>query len=179
MARPSSAAGSPVASAPTVRRSTVRRRRPDGFPTDVLAGAVSACALAVLAAIPLLGGALLSLLGLLGRGSPGPGAFLRGWMVVAGTYLAAGVAGGICFWALRPLRRWTVGWGLTGAVVAVLAFGGAGLAMWYAPEVFDQIGRRPRRPEATAEFLRKVVPLLALGGFGFGVWERISGPPRR
>src|SRR6266576_5674993 len=47
-------------------------------------------------------------------------------LVIIG-YFTAGVAGGIAFWTLRPLRRWLIGWVLTGFVISALVYGAIGL----------------------------------------------------
>jgi len=47
-------------------------------------------------------------------------------LVVVG-YFAAGTLGGIAFGMLRPLRRWLVGWMLTGFVIAALVYGAVGM----------------------------------------------------
>jgi hypothetical protein len=43
-------------------------------------------------------------------------------LVVLG-YFAAGTLGGMAFGILRPLRRWLLGWMLTGFVIAALVYG--------------------------------------------------------
>ena len=47
-------------------------------------------------------------------------------LVIIG-YFTAGAAGGIAFWTLRPLRRWLIGWVLTGFVISALVYGAIGL----------------------------------------------------
>jgi len=47
-------------------------------------------------------------------------------LVVVG-YFAAGTLGGMAFGMLRPLRRWLLGWMLTGFVIAALVYGAVGM----------------------------------------------------
>ncbi len=47
-------------------------------------------------------------------------------LVVVG-YFAAGTLGGMAFGLLRPLRRWLLGWMLTGFVIAALVYGAVGM----------------------------------------------------
>src|SRR6266568_829469 len=47
-------------------------------------------------------------------------------LVIAG-YFLAGTLGGLVFWVLRPVRRWLVGWILTGFIITSLVYGSIGL----------------------------------------------------
>jgi hypothetical protein len=47
-------------------------------------------------------------------------------LVIVG-YFLAGTAGGFTFWLLRPVRRWLIGWVLTGFIISALVYGSIGL----------------------------------------------------
>jgi hypothetical protein len=50
-----------------------------------------------------------------------------GLPLVIGGYFLGGTLGGAAFWLLRPLRNGALGWMLTGAVIAPLAYGAIGV----------------------------------------------------
>ena len=47
-------------------------------------------------------------------------------LVILG-YFVAGTLAGTAFWVLRPVRRWLIGWLLTGFVIAALVYGAIGI----------------------------------------------------
>jgi hypothetical protein len=62
------------------------------------------------------------------------GAKISGWSnlpvelpIIIASYVGAGLLGGVGFWATRPLRRWLVGWVLSGIFIGTLVYGSVGL----------------------------------------------------
>jgi hypothetical protein len=47
-------------------------------------------------------------------------------MIIVG-YFLGGTLAGVALWTLRPLRRWLLGWMLTGFVISALAYGAVGV----------------------------------------------------
>jgi hypothetical protein len=47
-------------------------------------------------------------------------------LIIAG-YFIAGTLGGFAYWLLRPMRRWLLGWMLTGFVISALTYGAVGV----------------------------------------------------
>lgn len=91
-------------------------------------------------------------------------------VVIAG-YLAAGVLGGLAFWAITPLRRWVIGWVLTGILVAGAVYGSVTVtaAVAYVLTGLDLIGFES--PADAWETVRGTTPILALAaGIPGGLW---------
>jgi len=72
------------------------------------------------------------------------GARIGGWSqlplalpVIIGSYLGAGLLGGLGFWATRPLRRWAVGWALSGFAIGTIVYGTVALTGILAYLYFD------------------------------------------
>jgi hypothetical protein len=57
-------------------------------------------------------------------------------------YAFAALGAGLAIFLLRPLRRWALGWMLSGSVIAAMVYGGVGLAgvlgyLWFEVNIFD------------------------------------------
>ncbi len=101
-------------------------RAPRSIRQDIRAGLTIALGFSMLAfAIIAIG----TVAGLLGAGKASDvSELLRGLPFIIAGYFAAGFLGGVAFWATRPLRRWLVGWALTGAVIGTISYGAVGLS---------------------------------------------------
>ena len=102
------------------------------------------------------------------------------WLVIPGSYFAAALTGGTAAFLLRPVRRWLVGWGVTGAIVAACIYGSVGvaLAVFYHP-VGAVILENATRAEAWSlipPMLGFLSPVGALVGFYMG-WRDRRGRP--
>ena len=88
--------------------------------------------------------------------------------VVWSSYLIAGQLGAGAYFLFRPLRKWTVGWMLTGAAIATAAYGTMGymLAIFYEP-----VGRAFLEHSTRAEvwhLAHSIPPMFAGIGALFG-----------
>jgi hypothetical protein len=109
----------PRASVPYPNRSSLR--------THLLWGLYLAAGFSVLALIIVSLAAIQALV----RHQPlppgGSGEIVAGIGTVILAYFVGGIGGATVVWALRPLRRWVLGWILTGILVATVAYGSVGL----------------------------------------------------
>lgn len=86
--------------------------------------------------------------------------------LVFAAYLLAGVLGGAALWALRPLRRWLVGWVATGVVVAGAAYGSMRLIAAVA-YVYGGINMMDYTTPADA--WSSLLPVTAMASMGAGI----------
>ncbi len=93
------------------------------------------------------------------------------WLVIPGSYLIAGSAGAAAFWALRPLRRTILGYALTGALLAMIAYGTIGLAMAVFYEPVGRIFLENSSPEEAWALVRTSPPVFGFFGLCAGVWS--------
>jgi hypothetical protein len=91
--------------------------------------------------------------------------------LVFAAYFLAGVLGGAALWALRPLRRWVVGWVATGILIAGAAYGSMGLIAAVA-YVYGGINMMDYTSPAEAwDGLGTVTAIASLGaGIPCGLW---------
>jgi len=90
-------------------------------------GTYIALAFSAIAVLVLIIGALVKFTHASGVRTGTPAELLGMGAVAIVGYVMAGLIGGAAIWALRPIRRWLVGWLLNGVVVACVAYGSIGL----------------------------------------------------
>lgn len=86
--------------------------------------------------------------------------------LVFAAYFMAGVLGGAAMWALRPLRRWVVGWVATGVIIAGAAYGSLGLIAAVA-YVYGGINMMDYTTPADA--WSSLLPSTAMASIGAGI----------
>src|SRR5512146_166882 len=141
--------------------------------TLLMAAAYSLIALLVLVAI-----GLASVYAVVKGGHPT--LTLRTWLATLGVlvlgYFAAGSLSAIALFLTRPLRRWWLGWAVTGAVIAPIIYGTlfALLDAFYDPVGKLLLSRDgvPAAPESLAADLPVFLPAFALIGALAGLWWR-------
>lgn len=87
------------------------------------------------------------------------------------SYFAAGNAGAVVFWLLRPLRAKVIGYALTGAVLAAIVYPVVGFSV-------DSVGQltgdlpvgEDLPPRQTWAYYQAMVTTFGLAGLFGGVW---------
>ncbi len=113
---------------------------PSSIRQDIRGGLTIALGFSILAFLIIVVGTVAGLLGAAKAGEISQ--LLRGLPLIIAGYFAAGFLGGVAFWATRPLRRWLVGWALTGAVLGTISYGAVGLSgvlgyVYFGVNIFD------------------------------------------